>query len=38
MACRKMNEDVAYACNTESGCKRAEKRQYSYLIIKEDNF
>ena len=22
MACRKMNEDVAYARNTESGCKR----------------
>ena len=21
MACRKMNEDVAYARNTESGCK-----------------
>ena len=21
MACRKMNEDVAYALNTESGCK-----------------
>ena len=21
MACQKMNQDVAYACNTESGCK-----------------
>ena len=23
MACRKMNEDFAYARNTESGCKKA---------------
>ena len=23
MACRKMNEDVAYARNTESGCKHS---------------
>ena len=23
MACRKMNEDVAYARNTESGCKNS---------------
>ena len=23
MACRKMNEDVAYARNTESGCKKS---------------
>ena len=25
MACRKMNEDVAYARNTESGCKEVVK-------------
>ena len=28
MACRKMNEDVAYARNTESGCKKILMRVY----------
>ena len=27
MACRKMNEDVAYARNTESGCKTVSMRK-----------
>ena len=30
MACRKMNEDVAYARNTESGCKRG---QSNFTIV-----
>ena len=28
MACRKMNEDVAYARNTESGCNFLKQGQY----------
>ena len=33
MACRKMNEDVAYARNTESGCNIAEAKQSCYFLF-----
>ena len=34
MACRKMNEDVAYARNTESGCKK-ERGQYPVILTEQ---
>ena len=35
MACREMNEDVTYSCNTESGCKcyYCAITVYSVLIV-----
>ena len=32
MACRKMNEDVAYARNTESGCNKREKKNSMKIV------
>ena len=32
MACRKMDEDVAYARNTESGCNKREKKNSTKIV------
>ena len=33
MACRKMNEDFAYASNTESGCNVLSILFFQYLVV-----